>query len=283
MEEYLKLGDICRSCGISPETLRRYERTGLIHPAEVKGNGRRFYSVSQMNILNILCLGKDLGISPVRAKDALRAGDYAEERSGSEVQEENRSASDISDADISSENTLSGYLRLIEEQKKEIAGQRKRLDELEKRADAKHSLLTAAEMYRTDPKTPERKTADVTVYFPEILTEDLLPLLRSAELWTSLPAGTAQSETECIRTGISFSDPDAERQAKSYLRDAEKSGFHGTFPCFSFRGTKKELLTFAMRTAGEHPGLSVWVRHPFTLCRETGEEEAEYFAGIYLV
>lgn len=286
MEEYLKLGDICRSCGISPETLRRYERAGLIRPAAVRENGRRFYSVSQMHILNILCLGKDLGIPPGRARDALRAGDTAGETSGTEAagaQEKNHFGADISETGPAAGNTLSGYLRLIEEQKKEIAGQRKRLDELEKRADAKHSLLTAAEMYRTDPKTPERKTADVTVYFPEILTEDLLPLLRSAELWTSLPAGTAQSETECIRTGISFSDPDAERQAKSYLRDAEKSGFHGTFPCFSFRGTKKELMTFAMRTAGEHPGLSVWVRHLFTLCRETGEEEAEYFAGIYLV
>lgn len=285
MEEYLKLGDICRPCGISPETLRRYERAGLIRPALIKENGRRFYSLNQMRILEILCLGKDLGIPPGRAKDALRAGDSAAEATGAKAagtQEKNHFSSDVSDAGPAAGNTLSGYLRLIGEQKKEIGGQRKRLDELEKRIDAEYSLLTAAEIYRTDPKTPERKTADVTVYFPEILTEDLLPLLGSAELWTSLPAaGTVQSEAEGTRTGISFSDPDAERQAKSYLRDAEKSGFHGTFPCFSFRGTKKELLTFSMRTADARPGLSVWIRHLFTLCRET--DETEYFAEIYLV
>ncbi len=45
MEEYLKLGDVCRLCGISSETLRRYEKAGLIRPAAVKENGRRFYSM----------------------------------------------------------------------------------------------------------------------------------------------------------------------------------------------------------------------------------------------
>lgn len=244
MEEYLKLGDVYRLCGISSETLRRYEKAGLIRPAAVKENGRRFYSMSQIRILNILCLGKDLGISPGKAKETFEG------------------------------EIPAGYRSLIAEQKNEIERQRRRLRLLEEKADTALCLLSAAENSSSDPRIPQKKTTGVTLYFPGEIADELMPFLSCAELWTS-------PQAESVRTGIAFSDPDAERKARKYLRNSEKIGFHGTFSFYSFYGTEKELEDFSVRTAAAHPGVSVWIRHLFLLPQEDG---AGYSAAeIYLI
>ncbi len=51
---FLSIGDVMRSCGISRSSLIRLEQRGLIVPHRIAHNGRRYYTVEDVERINQL-------------------------------------------------------------------------------------------------------------------------------------------------------------------------------------------------------------------------------------
>jgi DNA-binding transcriptional MerR regulator len=57
------IAEVARASGVTARTLRHYHSIGLLVPAEVAGNGRRFYEEEQLLRLQQILLLRDLGLS----------------------------------------------------------------------------------------------------------------------------------------------------------------------------------------------------------------------------
>lgn len=62
-EGYFLIGAIARRYGIHPQTLRLYEREGLIRPARTEGNTRLYGPDTLERLELILTLTRDLGVN----------------------------------------------------------------------------------------------------------------------------------------------------------------------------------------------------------------------------
>lgn len=64
---------VCRLTGLSSRTLRRWERLGLLVPAEVDGRGRRHYDQADLGVVLHLLLLRSLGF-PTPQRTTWRPG-----------------------------------------------------------------------------------------------------------------------------------------------------------------------------------------------------------------
>ena len=62
-EEYVLIGVVARRFGVHPQTLRLYEREGLIRPARSSGNTRLYDLETVERLEIILTLTRDLGVN----------------------------------------------------------------------------------------------------------------------------------------------------------------------------------------------------------------------------
>jgi MerR family transcriptional regulator/heat shock protein HspR len=62
-EPYVLIGIVARRFGVHPQTLRLYEREGLIRPARSAGNTRLFDQETVERLEIILTLTRDLGVN----------------------------------------------------------------------------------------------------------------------------------------------------------------------------------------------------------------------------
>lgn len=62
-EEYVLIGTVARRFGVHPQTLRLYEREGLIRPARSAGNTRLYDMETVERLEIILTLTRDLGVN----------------------------------------------------------------------------------------------------------------------------------------------------------------------------------------------------------------------------
>ena len=58
-----RIGDVARSFGLHPQTLRLYERAGLLRPRRSNGNVRRYADDDLERLNTILQLTRDRGIN----------------------------------------------------------------------------------------------------------------------------------------------------------------------------------------------------------------------------
>jgi MerR family transcriptional regulator/heat shock protein HspR len=58
-----RIGDVARSFGLHPQTLRLYERAGLLRPRRSSGNVRRYADDDLDRLNTILKLTRDRGIN----------------------------------------------------------------------------------------------------------------------------------------------------------------------------------------------------------------------------
>lgn len=69
MEKILRIGQVSRLYGISLDTLRYYDRKGLLKPMVDKQSGYRYYSLEQLDTLEMILVGKHLEIPLDRIKE----------------------------------------------------------------------------------------------------------------------------------------------------------------------------------------------------------------------
>lgn len=70
----MRIGQLAQTCNCSPETIRYYEKIGLLPPATRAANGYRFYDSSHRKWLDFILRSKALGF---RQKEVRRLTDLA--------------------------------------------------------------------------------------------------------------------------------------------------------------------------------------------------------------
>lgn len=62
MHELIKIGEVARASGCSVETIRHYEKLGLLKPPKRGDNGYRYYTAEAVKQLGFIRHGRDLGL-----------------------------------------------------------------------------------------------------------------------------------------------------------------------------------------------------------------------------
>ena len=81
----MKISEAATASGCHLETIRYYERVGLMPSPSRKGNGYRSYDPSDVNRLRFITRGRELGFSLEEIRSLLKLSDSDERLSCSEV------------------------------------------------------------------------------------------------------------------------------------------------------------------------------------------------------
>jgi len=79
------IGQLAKTCGVSTDTLRFYEKNGLIKPNARSESGYRLYSATSEKEVNFVLKAKSLGLSLDEIKELLNIRLEASEHSCAEV------------------------------------------------------------------------------------------------------------------------------------------------------------------------------------------------------
>jgi len=71
MEKYFSIGEISKLSNLSVQTLRHYDKLGLLKPILVKDNGYRYYSLEQFYKLDFIIFYRKLGLSLSEIKEIM--------------------------------------------------------------------------------------------------------------------------------------------------------------------------------------------------------------------
>lgn len=71
-ERYLSSGELARETGLNPETLRYYERRGILPRPERTASGHRRYGHEAVSLLRLIKRAQDLGFTLAEIRDLLR-------------------------------------------------------------------------------------------------------------------------------------------------------------------------------------------------------------------
>lgn len=71
MEKYFSIGEISKLVNLSVQTLRHYDKLGLLKPSLVKDNGYRYYSLEQFYKLDYIIFYRKLGLSLLEIKELM--------------------------------------------------------------------------------------------------------------------------------------------------------------------------------------------------------------------
>lgn len=74
----MKIGEVARRVGLPVETVRYYERNGLLHPPARRASGYRDYHDSDISRLNFVLRAKGLGFTLQEVSELLALSDAAE-------------------------------------------------------------------------------------------------------------------------------------------------------------------------------------------------------------
>lgn len=76
----LTIGKLAKACGINVDTVRYYEREGLVLPTHRTESGYRIYSHETSKRLNFICRAKNLGFTLKEIKELLELNEKPESR-----------------------------------------------------------------------------------------------------------------------------------------------------------------------------------------------------------
>ena len=71
MKDFYKISEISRLYGVGPDSMRYYERLGLLRPRRDEDNGYRLYSLRDIYKLSVIRDLRTLGLSMVQIKEYL--------------------------------------------------------------------------------------------------------------------------------------------------------------------------------------------------------------------
>jgi MerR family mercuric resistance operon transcriptional regulator len=75
----LRIGAVARRAGVSVDTVRYYERRGLLRPAERLPSGYRLFPAAAVSTITLARRLQSLGMTLEEVADALRGHDWGEE------------------------------------------------------------------------------------------------------------------------------------------------------------------------------------------------------------
>lgn len=86
VEGVLRSGDVARAAGVNTETLRYYERRGLLPPPDRTPGGHRLYPPDTVAMLRVIKAAQRLGFTLDEVADLLEVGRHGRTNSGLQAQ-----------------------------------------------------------------------------------------------------------------------------------------------------------------------------------------------------
>lgn len=262
MGHLLRIGQVCKLYGISLDTLRYYDKIGLLKPLVTEPSGYRYYSFEQLDVLEMILAGRSLDIPLENLQKRLVPG------------------------------KIEDYMLLVEEQQAAIVKRKKALRQLEKRSRQMAELLTEITLHRNDNNLQNihYETLDKEIYqipvaaFPPtgIDWNDEGSFLQM-EQWSFY-----QSDSEGIVTGlpqdagVSCPNGDCARKMLSKSVSTKIVKVTGTFGKIKFWGKNNELHTYLNKICRDFNlrNAELLVKYIFALAHE--DLDNEYFVEIYV-
>lgn len=269
MKELLQIGQVSKLYGISLDTLRHYDRKGLLKPIVDPQNDYRYYSLEHLDILEMILVGKYMKI-PL---------DQMNERINSE--------------------SIDGYLSMVKEQKERINEEKRLLNQLDQYVENMLEVLMTISKFKNDytfSAVSVYKEVDITIYridLETLLHQDTesqqVEGIESFEQWAfyhSESDGTIVENDEII--GFSFPDSTINTTIlqKQFISAAEHNivAQHHVTGCYAtimFWGIKRDLMEYLYKLY-RHFNLhdsTILVKYKFALLHKSMEHE--YFVEIY--
>lgn len=247
MNNYLKIGEVAKLYKISIDTLRYYDKKNLLKPAVVKDNGYRYYSIQQLDILELILTGKYLDIPLETIQKKITTG------------------------------KLEDYYSLVYSQKKEIRNNIRMLSEMEKNADKLLDLFKKLENYPTsfDYKNYKIETLNLKIFTFTSLNGNFDDDLLNVEQWEIIEQENLHNKSIVNKGGISFEN--------TYYLNSRKNDYclDGDYKVYSFRGTRNSILNCIQYLIDKNPeNPNFFIHYLFGLVKNNLDNE--YFIDIYL-
>lgn len=77
-DRLLRIGKVAARAGVTPDTVRYYERRGLIRPLARSGGGYRLYSETELGRLIFIRRARRLGLSLREVRDLLEVAEHGD-------------------------------------------------------------------------------------------------------------------------------------------------------------------------------------------------------------
>lgn len=262
-DDVLRIGQVSKLYGISLDTLRYYDKIGLLKPTVDSQNHYRYYSFDQLDVLEWILAGKHLKTPLLQLKET-----------------------------IDSEN-LSTYISVLENQKEGIHQKRLILDKLEEYLLERLKLTQSIASFENDytfSHFVQYPNLDLHIYRIHI---DHLPennptafdqfSLDSVDQWGLFNVHNGLLHLENNIIGFSFSKEHATilKELSLNVPQVDIVYLHGHYQSIRFWGTQIELSDYLAQLIG-HVALmntEIYVKYHYAMLRKNMQHD--YFVEIF--
>lgn len=268
MEKFLRIGQVSNLYGISLDTLRYYDHKGLLKPIVDEQSGYRYYSLEQLDTLEMILVGKHLEIPLERIKEKVNS------------------------------ESIEGYLDLMQEQIHFIEAKKEALTKLIQYTTKMKNMLKNIENHvndRTFSIAATEKDMDITIFqvnLKNLFNTRTAPMtngIEAFEQWFFYDLNEEGIITENAQAiGLSIhSNIIHAKELHEYLDEATKQGhvskyrLYGDYRHISFWGNESDLKEY-LHLLCMHFKLRntiLYVKFRFALLHK--DTKHEYWADIY--
>lgn len=261
MGQLLRIGQVCKLYGISLDTLRHYDKIGLLKPIVTEPSGYRYYSFEQLDILEMILAGRSLDISLENLQKRLASGE------------------------------IEDYILLVKEQQAAIEERKKALQQLENHSRQMSDLLMQISLHKNDDdlRSIQYETLDKEIYQMPIETFPPAGLdwnntgsFLQMEQWSFYQSDSAGFVAELPRNaGISYQDVEHTGKMFSDSGNIKTVKITGMFGKTKFWGKNSELHTYLNKICKNFHlcDAELLVKYLFALAHE--DLDNDYFVEIY--
>lgn len=259
MRELLRIGQVSKLYGISLDTLRHYDKKGLLKPVVDKYNGYRYYSFDHLDILEMIIMGKSAEVPLDEIKSNIEL------------------------------ESIDSYLAMMKKQNDYIEEKQKSLNSLKIYTDEMTSLLEKISTFKNDYDFKSIKSVeDTNIHIYSVGLDSLIeddPMLNSIYEFESIDQwflyqvdGYGAIVEDRNWVGLSIEDRIGE---KVDLGGMEKYDLIGSYRSIEFWGRQEEVLDYLAKLSSHFnlKNMDIMVNYEFALLHK--DMKHEYFVNIY--
>jgi DNA-binding transcriptional MerR regulator len=262
MQKLFRIGQISNLYGISLDTLRHYDRKGLLKPVVDEESGYRYYSFEHLDVLEMILVGKYLEIPLEQMKEKIEA------------------------------ESIDGYLNMMEEQSRFIEERLKVLKKLNQYTRGMADLLKVIRDFSNDDTFSHvtiEEHVDINIYHVDLdyfLTnrgDSQTKGIEAFEQWFGYQADGEGIITESSQTvGVSIHGQMLkDKELKQFLKLAPKDRICGRCRHISFWGNEEELKDYLHRICCHFNLKDTLLHVKFRFALLHRDRPNEYFTEIY--
>ncbi|CEQ17501.1 MerR family transcriptional regulator [Paraclostridium sordellii] len=268
----LSTGQVSKLFDISKDTLRHYDKLGILKPEVNKSNGYRYYSQEHIDQLNLILAAKDLDISLSAIKET-----------------------------IESEN-LSKYKNLIDKQERLIKEKIENLKRKQKQLSKWNETLETIINFKNEYKFDNLEVFETKYKFYGVEMKKVLEKSLSKQYASYINENIEVMGEECYYTLYSISRDNEIKEdesiifikeeernkhiSKKYIKEKlelKEKKISGKFVCVNFYGNSKELddyLTLLNKYFNSEDTKELFIKCDFYIPKKS--EGEKYFVEILL-